>query len=266
MGRISRRATAQRCAPQGPMIFRPPGELGMLGEHKRVEAEIIEAVKRLEARYHGDQSPLALTGTGAAAQRFRVPSVEPRGMKYVRSVGGHVRKWRVFTPYLGGLQKAFEIGVGPGYLFRLMIELYGTDMRGCDLDPAKNPVFRDLRKELGLSERVMTHKVIANNDIPIPEGSEAVMGFWTVFTETFSLDDHKWFVAQCREKLVGPKKLVMLFNTRGYDERPEIFDWYKTFAAFPLLNEEAEVEADIGDGQRKQVKPRDRRAFCVAEL
>lgn len=244
----------------------------MLRKQITVETEIIEAVKRLEERYHGDQSRLGLTGSNAAAELFRdsVPSVrgvaanvnEPRVMKYVRSVEGHVRKWRTFTPYLSGLRKAFEIGVGPGYLFHIMIEVYGTDMRGCDIDPAKNRVFHDLREELGLSDRVMTHKVVARQDIPIPEGSEAVLGFWTVFTETFSLDDHKWFVAQCREKLVGPKKLVLLFNTRGYDERPEIFRWYQTIGAFPLLAEEAGV---VGEPP-KAVNPRDKRAFCVAEL
>jgi hypothetical protein len=244
----------------------------MLRNQLTVETEIIEAVKRVEARYDRDQSRLALTGANATGELFRGSArsvggvdanvIEPRVMKYIRSVEGHVRKWRSFTPYLSGLRKAFEIGVGPGYLFHIMIEVYGTDMRGCDLEPSKNRVFRDLREELGLSDRVMTHKVVARQDIPIPEGSEAVLGFWTVFTETFSLDDHKWFVAQCREKLVGPKKLALLFNTRGYDERPEIFKWYQTLGAFPLLAQ----EASGGVESPKPVNPRDQRAFCVAEL
>jgi hypothetical protein len=108
----------------------------------------------------------------------------------------------------------------------------------------------------------MPHKVVAGQDIPIPDGSEAVLGFWTVFTEAFSLDDHKSFVAQCREKLVGPKRLVLLFNTRGYDERPEVFEWYKTLGEFPLLRE----DADVGVEPRAKINPRDRAAFCVAEL
>jgi hypothetical protein len=245
---------------------------GMLRDQLKIEVEIIEAVKRVEAGYHREQQQLALTDANAAAEFFRaiVPSGqrlhadidEPRVMKYIRLVEAHVRKWRLYTPYMSGLRKAFEIGVGPGYLFRMMIDLYGTDMRGCDLDPAKNRVFRDLREELGLSARVMTHKVVAGKDIPIPDGSDAVLGFWTVFTEKFSLKDHKWFVAHCREKLVGPKKLVLLFNTRGYDECPEIFKWYQTFAEFPLLAEGAAV----GVGPRQKVNPRDRAAFCVAEL
>lgn len=244
----------------------------MLRDQLKIEAEIIEAAKRVEAGYHKEQQQLALTDANAAADFFRAiaPSRqrlhakldEPRVMKYIRLVEAHVQKWRLFTPYMSGLRKAFEIGVGPGYLFRIMIDLYGTDMRGCDLDPAKNRVFRDLREELGLSARVMTHKVIAGQDIPIPEGSEAVLGFWTVFTETFSLADHKWFVAQCREKLVGPKKLVLLFNARGYDECPEIFEWYKTFGEFPFLAEGAGVNAGPG----AKMSPRDRAAFCVAEL
>lgn len=244
----------------------------MLRDQLKIEAELIEAAKRVEARYHQEQQQLALSDANAAAEFFRaiVPSGqrlhadvdEPRVMKYIRYVEAHVRKWRLYTPYMSGLQKAFEIGVGPGYLFRIMIDLFGTDMRGCDLDPAKNRVFRDLREELGLSARVMTHKVVAGQDIPIPEGSEAVLAFWTVFTETFSLKDHKRFVAQCREKLVGPKKLVLLFNTRGYDERPEIFEWYKTVGEFPLLAEGAGVNAGPG----AKMSPRDRSAFCVAEL
>ncbi len=244
----------------------------MLLDQLKIEAEIIEAVKRVEAGYHEEQQQLALADANAAAGFFRdiVRSSkrlnanvdEPRVMKYIRFVEAHVRKWRHFTPYMSGLRKAFEIGVGPGYLFRIMIDLYGTDMRGCDLNPAMNRVFRDLREELGLSARVMTHKVVARQDIPIPDGSEAVLGFWTVFTETFSLDDHKWFVAQCREKLVAPKKLVLLFNARGYDECSEVFEWYQTFAEFPLLNEGAGVRV----GPREEINPRDRKAFCVAEL
>jgi hypothetical protein len=244
----------------------------MLREHLRIETEIIEAVKRVEAGYHKEQQQLALTDANAAADFFRaiVPSGrrlhatvdEPRVMKYIRSVEAHVRKWRFYTPYMSGLQKAFEIGVGPGYLFRIMMDLYGTDMRGCDLDPAQNRVFRDLREELGLSDRVMTHKVVAGRDIPIPEGTEAVLGFWTVFTEKFSLDDHKWFVAHCREKLVGPKRLVLLFNTRGYDECPEVAEWYRTLGEFPFLAEGAPVDAGPG----AKMSPRDRAAFCVAEL
>lgn len=256
------------------MISRPPGEAGMLRDQVRVEAEIIEAVNRLEGRYPKEQPQRAVAGVNTAAERFRdsvpFPGVdangdEPRVMKYIRSAGAHVRKWRTYTPYMSGLRKAFEIGVGPGYLFRMMMELYGTDMRGCDLDPTTNRVFRDLREELGISARVMTHKVVARRDIPIPEGSEAVIGFWTVFTETFSLDDHKWFVAQCREKLVGPKKLVLLFNARGYDECPEVFKWYQTFAEFPLLNED-EDDGGVDTLPRKLVNPRDKRAFCVAGL
>lgn len=244
----------------------------MLRDQLKIEAEIIEAAKRVEAGYYREQQQLALTDANAAAEFFRTiaPSRqrlhadvdEPRVMKYIRSVEGHVQKWRLFTPYMSGVRKAFEIGVGPGYLFRMMIDLYGTDMHGCDLDPAKNRVFRDLRQELGLSSRVMTHKVVAGQDIPIPEGSEAVLGFWTVFTEPFSLDDHKWFVAQCREKLVGPKKLVMLFNARGYDECQEIFEWYKTFGEFPLLKQGEGASAGPG----AKMLQRDKAAFCVAEL
>ena len=247
-------------------------EAGMLRDQLKIEPEIIEAARRVEARYHAEQQQLALIDPNAAAEFFRAiaPSRqrlkadvdEPRVMKYIRYVEAHVRKWRLYTPYMSNLRKAFEIGVGPGYLFRIMIDLYGTDMRGCDLAPAKNRVFRDLREELGLSDRVMTHKVVAGQDIPIPEGSEAVLAFWTVFTETFSLDDHKWFVAQCREKLVGPKKLVFLFNGRGYDECPEVFEWYRTFGEFPHLSE----GADAGVPPGIKLNPRDRAAFCVAEL
>src|SRR4051794_24094267 len=122
----------------------------MLRDQLKIEAEIIEAAKRVEAGDQKEKKQLALHDAHGAGEFFRaiVPSVrrldsnvdEPRVMKYIRSVEGHVRKWRLFTPYMSGLRKAFEIGVGPGYLFRIMIDLYGTDMRGCDLDPAKNRV------------------------------------------------------------------------------------------------------------------------------
>jgi len=181
---------------------------------------------------------------------------EPKAMKYIRRPHGHVHKWSYFLPYLNGLKKAYEIGVGPGYLFRLMIDYYSTNMTGCDLDASKNIIFRELRKQLGIADRVQEHKVTAGQEIPIPAGSEAIFGFWTVFNRTWTVDDHAWFLDHCREQLVGDKKVVLLFNDVGFDDCPEIQSFYRSRAEFPLLKDERALK----------MAPRDKNAFCILHL
>jgi hypothetical protein len=181
---------------------------------------------------------------------------EPRAMKYLRDASGHINKWTEgLLLHMSGIRRGYEIGVGPGYLFRMLMDVYRTDMLGCDLDPAKNLIFRDLREELGISNRVDEHEVKSGRPIPIPSGCDAVLGFWTVFTESWNRKDHAWFLDFCRERLVGDKRVFMLFNAGSYDEHPEIFDYYcKRGAEFPWLRSIA------------RVPERDKRAFCIVRL
>src|ERR1700753_3570311 len=116
-----------------------------------IQAEIIAAARRVCARFDAEYERLSKEDAEGASKHYwsLVPSQlnlketakalegranEPQAMKYLRRAGGHVKKWNRFLPYLAGFKKVFEIGVGPGYLFKTMIEYYGTDMRGCDLN------------------------------------------------------------------------------------------------------------------------------------
>ncbi len=187
----------------------------------------------------------------------REPNAEPNALKYLRDGEAHINKWpKHFLRYMTSVKKGYELGVGPGFLLRYLIDVEGADMRGCDLDPAKNLIFRDLRDELGLAHRVDVHAVKSGQPIPVPEGCDSVFGFWTVFTETWSLSDHAWFLDHCREHLIGEKRVFMLFNSRGYDDHPEIQDYYiRRGAEFPYLANPA-----------ANMHPRDRNAFCILRL
>ena len=231
-----------------------------------IEAKLVKAAVRVRNRLDQEYESLKLTSPDDAGLFYHnlVPSNriyageidEPVAMKYLRHATGHVHKWVPILPFLSGLRKVYEIGVGPGYLFRMMMDYYSTDMVGCDIDPRKNLIFDKLRNELGIADRVQLHRVISGHDIPIPEGTEGLCAFWTVFNFGWSVADHAWFIEHCREKLVGEKRLVLLFNARGYDDQPEIQEFYRNRARFPFL------ESDIAP----RFHPRDKNAFCVLNL
>jgi hypothetical protein len=231
-----------------------------------IEAELVKAAVRVCKRFDQQYEELKQNSPSEAELFYLnlVPSntifaggrKEPVAMKYVRRARAHVHKWVAFLPYLSGLEKVYEIGVGPGYLFRMMMDYYSTDISGCDLDPEKNLIFAKVREELGIADRIQNHKVIAKQDIPIPDGTDGLFAFWTVFNFNWSVDDHAWFIEHCREKLAGEKRVVLLFNDRGYDDRPEIQDFYRKRARFPFL------ESDIAP----EFHPRDKNAFCILNL
>jgi hypothetical protein len=181
---------------------------------------------------------------------------EPNALKYLRQAEGHVYKWATyFHPHMASVRKGYELGVGPGYLFRLLMDVYGMEMRGCDLNPDRNLIFRELRKELKIADLVDVHEVGSGGDIPIPEDCDAVMGFWTVFTERWSVHDHIWFLDHCRERLVGEKQVFLLFNSDGYDNCPEVQAFYRRRAEFPLR-----------DNAMCDLHERDKNAFCIVRL
>ena len=175
--------------------------------------------------------------------------------KYLDLAAMQVRKWPMFMPHLTGFSRGYEIGVGPGYLFRLLMEVRGTEMRGCDVDPARAVVFRELRREFGITDLVDIHKVEPRQEIPIAEGSDALLAFFTSFCECFSLDDYRWLFDHCRERLSGDKQVFLLLNPRCYDAAG-LDAFLRRHAEFPLL-----------DRTRPEAEQRHRtRAFCRLSL
>ena len=131
-------------------------------------------------------------------------------IKYAIEVRDWVDTNIAFLPFFEGVRSAFEIGVGPGYLFTLLRDVLGIDISGIDMGFEMFGVYRDLRKELGISHLVSEFKVMAPDNIPIPDGVEAVIAFWSVFDWPWSLEEHQVFVDFCRGK--GVRRIYWHFN------------------------------------------------------
>ena len=138
------------------------------------------------------------------------------GIKYVALSERHIQKNYKYIYALQGLagKSVFEIGVGPGYQFYLLQQVLGCDMFGCDVLLDEQYVYRRLRTAIGIKELVEEQKIEYDSPIRIPEGSEAVVAFWTVFHKPWSIKEHKWILDSCAEKLVG-KKMVALRHFAG---------------------------------------------------
>jgi hypothetical protein len=232
-----------------------------------IENELIATVNALGAHYDAEYSALRATDPERAEQYFfdlwpaqrhlagRVS--EPRALKYVRGARAHITKWApTYFQFFGGLKSAYEIGVGPGYLLRLMIDHLGLQMSGCDVSRDATPLFDDIRRAIGVSHLVEDHKVTPRQEIPITPGAEALLAFQTVFNFGFTLDDHRWFLEQCRQKLSGPKKVFILFNAQGFDDEPEVQAFYRARAQFPFDD----------PNLPGRIQGRDRNAFCILGL
>ncbi len=175
--------------------------------------------------------------------------------KHLDAARFQIGKWGKFLPHLTGVTRSYEIGVGPGYLLKLMILVHGTKATGCDLDPSHAKVFELLWKELGVADLVEIHRVRRRRPIPVPDGADAVLAFSTTFNEGYTLADHQWFVDHLRERLVGEKQVFMLFNTRCF-EHEGVREFYSGIADFPLLD----------PSRAAQVQHWDSQAFCRLRL
>jgi hypothetical protein len=157
-------------------------------------------------------------------------------IKFVLFPQHHVRKFRPYLPYLAELRGklAFEIGVGPGYLFLLLKEVFGVNLVGIDVGIEEQLVYRELRRRLRIDDAVFEHRVEAEKDIPIPDGAEAVLAFWPVYERHWSLKEHKWFLDHCASKLRGRRLVALRFNKGGYRDAPEIREFYEAKGVFPF--------------------------------
>jgi hypothetical protein len=160
-------------------------------------------------------------------------------IKYVLSPKEHVRRIYQYLPFLSVLERktAFEIGVGPGYLFTLLKELYFVNMIGIDVGIEEQLVYKEVRRRLGIDGTVFEHRVESGKDIPIPDGAEAVLGFWPMYDRGWRVDDHKWFINHCARKLRGLRLVALRFNKGGYRGSPAIREFYESRGVFPLGKE-----------------------------
>lgn len=220
----------------------------------RVQRELLAAAQRVRGRIEAHLEELRRTDP-SKAEDFWERLTPVWKDKYCDRAGEHIAKWREFMPHLDGFAQAYEIGVGPGSLFRLLAELKGVRMWGCDVDPERSVVFRELRKELGISGRVDNHPVQRRTPVPIPEGTEALIAFYTTFSRKFSVQDWEWLLDFCRERLVGEKWILMLPNPKSFG-REGVAEFFRRKADFPLLDAKAPEDSQLWHN----------RAFCRFSL
>jgi hypothetical protein len=155
-------------------------------------------------------------------------------VKYLIHARGHVKKFYPFLPYLSGPKRVFEIGVGPGHLFKILRDCFDVDVYGCDIEFDKTIVYREIRRELGIADRVLEYAVRAYSEIPIPTDCEGLFAFWTAFNTSWGVNEHHWFLDFCKERLVGPKLVALRFNRAGFTDKPEVIDFYEKNAVVPI--------------------------------
>ncbi len=199
------------------------------------ETALIAAANRVRGSLEAELESLRRSDPHSA-KRFLASWNPNWAKKYLHNAEAKVRKWRRFFPHLAGVRQAYEIGVGPGYLFRLLMDVYGVQLSGCDVEPGHTLVFEALRQELGIAHLVETHRVRPRREIPITEGSEAMLAFLTSFCETYSVADYRWLLDHCRERLSGDKQVLILFNARCF-EVDGVQQFFQRNAEFPLLGE-----------------------------
>ena len=209
----------------------------------QVQRELVAAAGRVRGRLEAHLEELRRTDPAKAEDFWERLTPEWKD-KYCDRAGEHIAKWREFMPHLDGFAQAYEIGVGPGSLFRLLTDLKGVRMWGCDADPEHSIVFRELRKEVGISDRVDNFPVQRRTPVPIPEGTEALMGFYTTFSRKFSVQDWEWLLDFCRERLVGEKWIVMLPNPKSFG-REGVAEFFRRKADFPLLDPKVPEESQL---------------------
>ncbi len=212
-------------------------------EFERVERGLLEAAEKVRSRIEAHYERL-WSEDPKRAERFWLRLTPEWKDKYLDRAQGHIRKWKQFMPHLDGFASAYEIGVGPGSLFALLRELKGVAMRGCDTDPDETVVFRELRREIGIADLVDNHAVRRRQPLPLPEGAEAVLGFYTTFSRKFSVEDWQWLLDFCRERLAGDKLILLVPNPKSFG-REGVNEFFRKRAEFPLRDPKVPEERQL---------------------
>lgn len=176
-------------------------------------------------------------------------------VKYAIEARRNVEMWREFLPYLRGIEAAFEIGVGPGYLFRLMMDLYGTRMTGCDVEIAQCGVYDTIRAALGVKHLVAEHFVAKRLSTPVTPGAEVVMAFALVFDYGFhpdgtrwlwTVEDHEWFLNDLAKQVTGRRQFICRFNKRWpKSENREVINFYRRIGVQPIREDKRFFIVDL---------------------
>ncbi len=190
------------------------------------------------------------------ARRFYRSWTPTWAAKYISNASGQINKLSGFLPYFTGVRQAYDVGVGPGFLARLLMDAQGVRLFGCDVEPGGTLVFEELRKELGLEQCVQIHTVQPRQPIPIPEGCDTLIGFRASFSEGYTPADYQWLFDHCRERLTGDKRVVWLLNSASY-EVEGVKDFFLRRAEFPLW------DSTIPEAMHKQ---RVESLFCQLSL
>ena len=200
----------------------------------QVQQYLIEAAGQVKARIEAEYEQLLRTDPEQAAdfQRRLTPEWQD---KYLDRASDHIVKWAELLPHLTGFRHGYEIGVGPGSLFRLLTDLKGVTMRGCDTDPEEAIVFRELRKQIGIDTLVDAHPVQRREPIPFRDGTDALLGFYTTFSRKFSVADWEWLFDFCRERMTGDKLVFLIPNPKSWG-REGVEEFFRRRGEFPLLD------------------------------
>lgn len=177
-------------------------------------------------------------------------------VKYAIEARRNVEMWKEFLPYLQGFSAIFEIGVGPGYLFRLLMDLFGTRMTGCDIELDQRGVYDAIREELGIKPLVREHFVARRVSTPITPGAEAVIAFALVFDYGFrpedysrwlwTVEDHEWFLRDIARQLTGRRQLICRFNKRWpKSENREVVHFYRRIGIQPIAGDKRFFMVDL---------------------
>ena len=160
--------------------------------------------------------------------------------KYVRDPKEQLRRNYRYLPLMKKYRnrRIFEIGVGPGYFFKLIQSLISSQISGIDRDIHGKVVFRELRKELSIFDQVFEHRVEPRQSIPIPKETEVVVAFRTTFNRPWNVEDHKWFLKDCFAQMSGDRTVILGFNRQGYLDNPEVKKFYESVGEQPFADEE----------------------------
>jgi hypothetical protein len=151
-------------------------------------------------------------------------------IKYALDVREHVPKYVPYLRYFTDVRSAFDIGVGPAFLFTLLRDGMGIRMSGVDIELEQRGVYAALRRELSVCD-VWEHEVRADVEPPIPRGTEAVVAFWSTFDRGWSRHEHRQFVRMCRRN--GVRTIFWRFNSG--QPVPEVRQFYRQLGArFPM--------------------------------
>lgn len=146
-------------------------------------------------------------------------------------------------------RRVFEIGVGAGHMAFLLREALGSDVYGCDIYADLHAVYKPMREALGVQAATHDRTVRFGEPLGIQPGTEALVTFWPAFmkravgeqagtdepiTEPWDVEEHEWFLDQCRTELTGLRQVIIRFNRDGLLKQRSVRDLYRRIGSFPI--------------------------------